>query len=118
MYKEGTYKIFAAFITNNLAEHDNGNKFYYNAFVDAKDEADFNNFVNEVKRRSIFDTPVDVEYGDELLTLSTCTYEFADARLVVVARQLREGESAEDFGKQVVKRENPVMPQIWNELFG
>ena len=118
VYKTGTYKIFAAFITNNLAEHDNGNTFNYNAFVDAKDEADFNNFVNEVKRRSIFDTPIDVEYGDELLTLSTCTYEFADARLVVVARQLREGESAEDFGKQVVKRENPVMPQIWNELFG
>ena len=61
--RKAPIKSFAAFITNNLAEHDNGNKFYYNAFVDAKDEADFNNFVNEVKRRSIFDTPVDGSMG-------------------------------------------------------
>ena len=118
VYKAGTYKIIGAFITNTEPSHDNGNVFDYNHFVNAKDEKEFNEFVDEVKRRSIFDAPVDVEYGDELLTLSTCTYEFADARLVVVARRLREGEKAEDFGKNVTLREDPLMPEIWTELFG
>ena len=113
VYKEGTYKIFAAFITNNLAEHDNGNKFYYNAFVDAKDEADFNNFVNEVKRRSIFDTPVDVEYGDELLTLSTCTYEFKDARFVLVARRVRDGEDTKVDVEQAVVNDDAYYPAVY-----
>lgn len=113
VYKTGTYKIFAAFITNNLAEHDNGNTFSYNAFVDAKDEADFNNFISEVKRRSIFDTPIDIKYGDELLTLSTCTYEFKDARFVLVARRVRDGENSEVDVSQAVVNDDAYYPAVY-----
>ena len=34
--------------------------------------------------RSIINTGVDVRSDDQLLTLSTCSYEFEDARFVVV----------------------------------
>lgn len=103
VYRLGTYKILGAYITNTNSEHDNGKVFKYTEFIDAENEKEFNEFIDEVKRRSIFDTPVDAEFGDELLTLSTCTYEFKEARFVVVARKVREGEdTAVDTSKAVV----------------
>ena len=75
-------------------------------------------YISEIDRRSLIDTGVKMTADDKLLTLSTCTYEFADARLVVVARQLRDGEKAQDFGQNVTKREDPLMPEIWTALFG
>lgn len=113
VYKEGEYKIFAAFITNTLAEHDNGNVFEYTHFVNAENEEEFNEFVDEVKRRSIFDTPVDVEYGDELLTLSTCTYEFKEARFVVVARRVRDGEDSKVDVDQAVANDDAYYPAVY-----
>ena len=42
---------------------------------------------------ALYDTGVTAEYGDQLLTLSTCNYHTGDGRFVVVARkQAREGE--------------------------
>lgn len=96
VYKTGSYKIIGAFITNALPAQDEGKTFEYTHFVDTDSKEEFDEFVNEVKRRSIFNTPVDVEFGDQLLTLSTCTYEFRpEARFVVVARRVRENESEE-----------------------
>ena len=38
---------------------------------------------------SLYDTGVSAEYGDELLTLSTCDYYTSDGRFVVVAKKIR-----------------------------
>lgn len=113
VYKSGTYKIFGAFISNTEPSHDNGNVFEYNHFVDAKNEQEFNKFVDEVRRRSIFDTPVDVEYGDELLTLSTCTYEFKEARFVLLARRVRDGEDTAVDTAQAVANEDAYYPAVY-----
>ena len=113
VYRTGTYKIFGAFITNNTASHDNGKTFDYNHFVNAETEEEFNAFVDEVKRRSIFDTTVDVKFGDELLTLSTCTYEFKDARFVVVGRRVREGEDTTVDTTQAVINDDAYYPAVY-----
>ena len=118
VYEEGEYKIFAAFIVNTLPEHDNGDVFQYNHFVNAENEEEFNAFVDEVRRRSLFDTSVDVEYGDELLTLSTCTYEFHEARFIIVARKVRDGESETVDTSQATMNPSPLYPDIWYQLFG
>ena len=78
----GTYEIFAVFRTT--AYSDNGFK-YYN-FVDAEDTEDFNSFVEKYKELSLYDTGVTAEYGDKLLTLSTCEYTRTNGRFVVVAK--------------------------------
>lgn len=116
VYREGKYKIIGAFITNAQPEQDNGNIFNYVSFVDADSEEEFNAFIDEVRKRSIFDTTVDVEYGDELLTLSTCTYEFRpEARFAVVARRVRDGESEEVDVSGAKINEDAYYPQAYRD---
>lgn len=114
IYKEMNWKIVSVFITNTKPEH--GEVFSYNNFVGTQSESSFNEFVDEIRKRSLFDMPVDVAYGDKLLTLSTCTYEFTDARLVVVARLVRDGESTEIDTSQIKINEDPLFPPIWYQL--
>ena len=45
----------------------------------------------------MLDTGVDVKYGDQLLTLSTCYADEDNSRFLVVARRLRDGEVAGDM---------------------
>lgn len=116
VYGKRQYKIFAAFVANVKPEH--GEVFQYHTFVDADSVADMQEFLYNVQIRSILNTGVDVQPSDELLTLSTCTYEFEDARFVIVARRLRDGESAEIDSSKVSKNSQALMPDIWYELYG
>lgn len=92
LYERNQYKIFSVFLTNTKTEH--GEVFDYWTQVYFSSKSEFNNFVAECLDRSYFHTGVDLQYGDELLTLSTCDFSmFSDMRLVVVARKVREDES-------------------------
>lgn len=92
LYERNQYKIFSIFLTNTKTEH--GEVFNYWNKVYFTSKSDFNNFVAECLDRSYYYTGVDLEYGDELLTLSTCDFSmFSDMRLVVVARKVRENEA-------------------------
>lgn len=57
----------------------------------------FNAFVETVKKKNMTDIPVDVQWGDKLLTLSTCYSDKDDSRFLVVARRLRPDETRESF---------------------
>jgi sortase B len=59
----------------------------------------FDDFVANARERSLVDIPVDVKYGDKLVTLSTCYSDADDSRFLVIGRRLRPGESAETFAK-------------------
>lgn len=117
VYDEGVdYKIFSIFITN--AYENQGPVFAYHDFIDASSKTDFMRFVAEVEKRSLIKTTVDVDEDDRLLTLSTCSYEFTDARLVVVARAVRRGESSDVDTGGAMMNPSPLMPDIWYKAFG
>ncbi len=94
LYSHSTYKIFATMMVNT--EEEAGEVFPYYLKHNFESKSDFNEYVAEILDRSTFYNPdVNVTYGDQLLTLSTCllgNYE-TDARFVVFARETREGES-------------------------
>lgn len=79
-----TYEIFSVFLID--ATLDSG--FQYHEFVDAPDAAQFDNYVQQCKERSLYDTGITPEYGDKLITLSTCEGNTTVGRLVVVARRI------------------------------
>ena len=70
-------------------------------------------YLSELAQRSLYDTGVDVLPTDKLLTLSTCSHEFEDARFVVVARLVRPGEKAEVDTSKAVINSKPRYPQAY-----
>lgn len=116
VYHENEYKIFSVFYANTRSEH--GKVFPYHEFIDGANKQEIQNYIDEVKVRSILDTGVDVKPSDELLTLSTCSYEFKDARYVVVARKLRFGEKANSDVEKAKVNPQPLYPDVWYQLFG
>lgn len=63
-------------------------RYYY--FINAEIEADYNNYVEESKKVSLYDTGKTATYGEQLLTLSTCEYSQQDGRFVIVARKVNK----------------------------
>ena len=83
-----TYEVIAVFKT--VVYTDSPESFKYYQFVNAENAEDFTAYVEKCKELSLYDTGVTAEYGDKLLTLSTCEYSRTNGRLVVVAKLINE----------------------------
>ena len=83
------YQILSAFTTSVYT----GNDFNYYSFIKAQKGADYEYFIREIKRKAIYETGITAEYGDKLLTLSTCEYSQRNGRMVVVAKKIQQNES-------------------------
>ena len=122
MEKKHKWKIYGVFITTAKAEEDNG--YVFNYIYPYMDGENFEGFIEEIDKRRLYTTDVDINDDDKMLILSTCvrtldtykngirTYK-ADARLVVVARAVRDGESFDvDVEKSYVNKDIKY-PQIY-----
>lgn len=87
------YEIVAVFRT--VVYTDSPDAFKYYRFVDAENSDEFDSFLSKCKELSFYDTGVSAEYGDKLITLSTCEYSRNNSRLVVVAKRMAEGGGAD-----------------------
>lgn len=76
------YEVICAFKT--VAYANNGFKYY--EFVDADSQEDFSAYIEKCQALSFYDTGVRAEYGDKLITLSTCEYSQNNGRFAVVAK--------------------------------
>ncbi len=79
------YQIICVFSTTASL----GEGFAYHNFVDAADSSNFNAFVRQCQALSYYETGITAEYGDKLITLSTCEYTNTHGRLVVVAKRIK-----------------------------
>lgn len=92
-YDSSVYKIFAYFVTEvEPGQTRDGVVFDYHNYIDLSDRAVYDKFISNITERSQIVTAVDVKYGDEFLTLSTCSNEFEPSRFVIFARKTRKGE--------------------------
>lgn len=91
-----TYKIFAGMLVNTQEE--NGEVFNYTTKTHFTSADDFNQYILDIMDRSWFYTDVDLQYGDKIITLSTCHWPYGkdlDTRWALFARKVRPGESEE-----------------------
>lgn len=78
------YEIFAVFHT----QVDEKNEFQYYNFVNADTDADFDKFIAQCIKQSLYKTDIIPVRGDKILTLSTCSYNTDNERFVVFARKI------------------------------
>lgn len=93
LYETRKYKIVAIMVCDSGVDRAFGYDFTPYT-PDFATQEEFLLWIERCKVRSLINTNVDVNAQDEVITLSTCCYDFDDARLVLIARLVREGEEA------------------------
>lgn len=92
LMEERTYVVFAAFFSADYDVDEEG--FRYNANIEYAIDA--KQWLRDINEYKLYETNVDVGFGDQFLTLTTCnSSRRKNGRFVVVARRVREGETFE-----------------------
>lgn len=86
--EDAEYEVIAAFLSKVYYQTDK-NVFRYYYFVNAGSENEFNNYVQNSINSSLYNTGKVPKYGEQLITLSTCSYHVEDGRFAVVARKVK-----------------------------
>lgn len=84
------YEVIAVFRSQVFRKSDDVFKFYQ--FFQADTQEEFDDFYNNIKEMSLYDTGVTAEFGDHFITLSTCVYHVETGRFVVVAKEVEKGD--------------------------
>ncbi|WP_051569386.1 class B sortase [Alkaliphilus transvaalensis] len=79
LYEEIKWEIFSVYVTSV--------DFYY-IQTEFNGQQAYQDFLKSIKEKSIFNTDVEVSEKDQILTLSTCSYDFDNARFVLHARRI------------------------------
>jgi SrtB family sortase len=116
------WKIYAVFITNQQAYDDNG--YIFNFIWPQMEGPNFKGYVEELNKRTLYYTGVDIKNGDRMLTLSSCARNLdtagtrAKTSIVVVARAVRPGEDPTVDVSKAYVNENPKYPQRYYDIKG
>ena len=86
--EDATYEIISVFLSRVYYINET-DVFRYYYFINANTKGEFDYYINESKKASLYDTGKTAEYGDQLLTLSTCEYSEEDGRLAVVLKKIK-----------------------------
>ena len=85
---DSQYEIISVFKSRVYYKSEQ-NVFRYYFFINAANEEEYNYYVEESKKASLYDTGKTAIYGEQLLTLTTCEYSQEDGRFVIVAKKIQ-----------------------------
>ena len=117
LYHDKTYKIFAGILAN--VDEEDGEVFYYLQGRKFKNKASFDDYIAQILDRSTFYTDVDLQYGDNLITLSTCILDYGvDCRWVIFGREVREGEDPTVDVSKAYENPDPLYFDYYYKVYG
>ena len=87
LYEKREYELIAVFYSQVYYQSEDVFKYY--TFFQADTQEEFDDWYNNIKEMSLYDTGVTAEFGDEFITLSCCAYHVEDGRFVVVGRRIK-----------------------------
>lgn len=115
IYRNGKYKIISFMRVPGKYNPDSHFNYLQSNF---QSDDEFLDFLYQIRSRSLYYCPVDVNENDSLLMLSTCSYEAYNYRTVIVARKIRKKESKKVDVEQAYIRENTLYPSNWYSKYG
>lgn len=82
------YEVIYAVYTNipNIA----GGAIPYYAFVGNLAEVSYGDILNWFEQNKLYDTGLKAEYNDQIVMLSTCSYQVQDGRFVILGRKINK----------------------------
>ncbi len=83
---EGVYEVMAVVKTKVFSVEDKCFKYY--KYGGVLTEKEFDTYVSEVLKQSVYKTGVTASWGDQLITLSTCNHYTEMGRLIIVAKRI------------------------------
>ena len=86
LYDREEYDIIAVCLAK--VEYQDEDVFRYYDFLNAEDEAAFAEYKRNIEELKVFQDELDMNYGDKLITLSTCNYYIEDGRLFLIAKKV------------------------------
>lgn len=84
---EREYEIIAVLKNDIFSREKEPFQYYDYERIETKEM--FDEYCQGIKNYSLYDTELTAEYGDELVTLCTCSYSGKDQRLLIVGRRLQ-----------------------------
>lgn len=116
IYDESLWKVFSVYITPGGNERDDFFPFVKSKF---SNDRDYMEYLYQIRVRSLFNIDdVDINENDQILTLSTCSYELSNYRTIVVARKVREGEDVSVDTDSIKKNKNVLYPPSFYKHYG
>lgn len=84
--EDAEYEIISIFKSRVYYKSEENVFRYYN-FINANNEEEYNQFVQNAQKASLYNTGITAKYNEPLITLITCSYHVEDGRFVVVGRK-------------------------------
>ena len=85
IYEKAEYRIVAVCLSK--VNYQDDHTFRYYNFLNASNKEEFQAFLANIQQLTVFDQKIDISYGDELLTLSTCNSYVQDGWLFLIAKK-------------------------------
>ena len=85
IYEKAKYRVVAVCLSK--VNYQDDDTFRYYNFLNAESKEEFQAFLANIQQLTVFDQNIDISYGDELLTLSTCNSYVQDGRLFLIAKK-------------------------------
>lgn len=83
---QDTYEVIAAFVSKVYKKTDDVFKYY--KFYNANTKQELDDYVQNIKQLSIYETNVEAPFNSEFITLSTCDYTMENGRFVVIGKKI------------------------------
>lgn len=90
IYEKAEYQIISVSLAQAFYDEvPNEDEFVYYDYIELDTKERFQEYIDQIKENSLYDTGITAEYGDSLITLCTCSYHVKDGRLLVVAKKIQ-----------------------------